>query len=335
MQINKFQIHFKKSFFLTSILCICLLGYLFIGLFHFAYGQSVGTQNLTIIPPTVDLTVNPGGTTQGTMKLINDSSETINLHADTQDFIVTDPLGVPSLLPPNTYSPKYSAAAWIGVNPDIFSIAPHERVVLTYYVQVPPDARPGGHYTAVIFKPQPAAGVNATGASVTTQIGTLFSVHINGAVLQKASVTSFLANSFQEYGPVNLTTAIKNFGDSDITPNGTISFYDIFGRKIAAAYLPAHRIFPQAVRDFQNTFGSHLMIGRYTARLLASYGTGNNLPLSAEISFVVFPWRIAIIVVLLLIAGILGILVWRKRKQTPEPASQPESQDQTPITPAA
>ncbi|HXS15292.1 MAG TPA: hypothetical protein VN711_04130, partial [Candidatus Saccharimonadales bacterium] len=286
--------------------------------------ETLSMRDLTVIPPTVTVNVDPGGKSEGIIKLINDGSDPLTLHVDTQDFIVTDPHGVPTLLPPNTYSAKYSAATWVGVAPSTFTIAPHQKAELNYYIQVPKDARPGGHYTAVIFKPAQNAATNTTGASVQTQIGTLFSVHVNGNILEKANVVQFLANTFQEYGPVKISTQIKNMGDSDITPQGTITLTDMFGNRVAAAYLDKNRIFPEAVRDYENSFGQHWMFGRYTATFLASYGAKNNLPLEASITFIVFPWKVTLVVILLLIAIVLGVMVWKKRKnQTPKTPEEP------------
>ncbi len=283
-------------------------------------------RNVTLTPPTVTVNMDPGSTNEGKVTLINDSSDTLNLHIDTQDFIVTDKTGIPTLLPPNTYATKYSASAWVGVTPSTFSLPPHEKAEMTYYIQVPKDARPGGHYTALIFKPALSPGTAQTGAAIQTEIGTLFSIHVNGTIVENALVTQFLAQKFQEYGPVRLTTEIQNNGDSDITPIGTITFYDMFGNKVGAEYINAdsHRIFPGASRDFGNTFGYHWMLGRYTARLLASYGKNNNLPLYAEVTFIVFPWKVTILIILILIAIVLGVLLWKRRKNNLPPTNKSE-----------
>lgn len=319
----KLVLHDKKYLFGTIALVLLAVAIALLSArASFAQAQSVSTRNLTIVPPTVTLDMQPGSRKEGVVKLINDSSDSLNLHVDTQDFIVTDNNGVPSLLPPNTYSKKYSAAAWVGVAPSTFTIAPHQKAELTYYVQVPSDARPGGHYTALIFKPASAASGTDTGASVQTDIGTLFSVHVAGPIVEKATVDSFSTTSFQEYGPFSLTTKIHNLGDSDITPQGTITYYNIFGQKVASQYLPEHRIFPEAVRNFENSFGGHWMIGKYTAKFLASYGAKNNLPLVAEVSFIVFPWKVAVVVLLIIVVAVLGYLVWKKRKGKNDPPTQ-------------
>jgi hypothetical protein len=199
--------------------------------------------------------------------------------------------------------------------PSTFTVAPHQRQELNYYIHVPANARPGGHYAAVTYTPSVKLGVSGTGASVNTEAGSLFYIEVNGPINEQAFVTKFLANLFQEYGPVKISTQIKNLGDLHITPQGTITVTGLLFNQ--TQNLASHNIFPEAARDFDNTFGQTWMIGRYKAVLLASYGTNNNLPLMATVYFWVFPWRLAVVIVLAVVALILAALYLKKRKKNP------------------
>lgn len=269
-------------------------------------------RTITITPPTAAVRLDPGKTTEGQMKIINDSPNPITFTVSVQDYIVVDTVGTPNILPPNTLNNKYSAASWIGVSPSSFTVLPGKRQVINYYVQIPSYAKPGGHYAAAVFTPKSEGG-GGTGAVVTGQIGTLFYVTVNGDVTENASVTKFFTDKFHEYGPIKILTQIKNMGDLHITPKGTLTVSGLFLNK--SVELPTHNIFPETARDFENSVGSKLMIGRYKAVLLASYGVANNLPLSATVYFWVFPWRLFIIIILLVIAVILGRKYYQKRKK--------------------
>ncbi len=269
-------------------------------------------RTVTVTPPTVFVTGDPGYYTEGTMGVINDSNSPITFKAEMHDFIVQDNAGTPEILPANTLITTYSAAAWIGVTPQIFTIQPKRRQNLNYFIQIPGYAKPGGHYAAVVFVPVDGKdAVENTGSQVNGQVGTLFSVAVNGPIKENASVSKFFANTLQEYGPVNILTQIKNYGDLHIKPKGYITVSDMLGRK---AILPfkENNIFPQAARDYENKFGTGLMIGRFKAELLASYGVNNNLPLAATVYFWIFPWKIAVVVILIIIALILGGKYYRK-----------------------
>ena len=237
----------------------------------------------------------------------------MEIKAAINDFIVQDTHGTPQLLPQSTLNNQYSAANWVGITPDTFIIEPHQRYSLRYFIQIPSDAKPGGHYAAVSYVPANAGSTNSTGTSVLTKLGTLFYITINGEITEKANVSEFLANPFQEYGPVTLTTNITNMGDLHIRPSGEIRVYDVFGRLIATEKLQQNNIYPTATRTFENTVGKTWMIGPFQAKLLGAYGQGHNLPLVASVTFWVFPWRVTLVIVLLIVAVVLGVTYWKKR----------------------
>lgn len=278
-----------------------------------AIAQSV--RNLTISPPTVSISANPGEAKEGKIKIINDSNETLSFIVDTQDYIVVDTVGTPNILPENTLNNKYSAAAWLGVSPNKFTVEPGQKQELGYYMQIPADAKPGGHYAAIVFKPDVVKGEQSVGTTVSSQIGTLFYINVPGAIKEDASILSFLTNWFNEYGPVNLKTQIENLGDLHIAPQGKISVTNIFGQKVETQDLPNHNIFPEATRDYENTVGKKWMFGPYKATLLASYGVNNNLPLSSTVTFWVIPWKIILLIILAVTAVALGVIYTKKRKK--------------------
>lgn len=290
-------------------------------------------RTFTVVNPAIVQNLNPGDTAEGTTKVINDSNAPLTFSVDVQDFIVVDDKGTPNILPPNTLNNKYSAASWIGVTPSTFTIKPGEKQTLNYYIQIPKDAKPGGHYAAIVYKPKVDIQANATGGVVSTQVGSLFYVTVKGAVKEEASIKKFFANSFQEYGPVKLLTQIKNNGDLHITPKGSIQLTGFLTNKTYVfndqkrSDVPVGNIFPETLRNFDNTVGSNLMIGRYKAVLLASYGINNNLPLTATLYFWVFPWRLVLVIVLAVVAIILGWMYWNKRKKDQSKGSKETKTD--------
>ncbi|MCL5433043.1 MAG: hypothetical protein M1524_02915 [Patescibacteria group bacterium] len=301
----------------------CLIGLLVvfvfigsIGLFSPSTNAQEVVRTFTVVPPAVEKSFEPGQQTEGVMKVINDSNEVLSFTVEAQDFIVEDSKGTPVILPPNTLSKKFSASAWIGVYPNSFTIAPQEKQILNYYVQVPYDASPGGHYAAIVFSPTNASGVDGTGTAVETKIGSLFYVGVNGPINEYATVSEFFANPFQEYGPVTVETQIKNLGDLHIKPVGTVRVTDLLGRTVNVEDLDQFNIFPTATRDYENTFGQKFMVGRYKATLIGSYGKGSNLPLMATVYFWVFPWKITLLVILVIVATVLGVKYIKRKKHS-------------------
>lgn len=283
-------------------------------------------RTFTVINPSIVQKLNPGDRAEGTTKIINESNTALTFNVNVQDYVVTDTNGTPQILAPNTLNSKYSGAAWIGITPSTFTVKPGATQTLNYFIQAPFNAKPGGHYSAIVYTPVINKTENQTGGSVNTQIGSLFYVTINGPVKESASVSKFFANSFQEYGPVKILTQIKNFGDLHIAPKGTITVSGLFFKQSQS--LPDHNIFPETARDFENSFGNTFMVGRYKAEFLGTYGTNNNLPLVATLYFWVFPWKITVIIILIIIALVLGSQYMKKKKKTdPKPSSEPKKDD--------
>jgi hypothetical protein len=276
-------------------------------------GAQEATRTVTIAYPTLIHKIDPGDHTEGITKVINQSTTTLTFKLGIQDFVVTDTLGTPNILPPGTLNNKYSASAWIGATPTTFTLKPGEAQTVNYYIQVPQNARPGGHYAALVYTPIVTKGVTGSGSTVNSQMGSLFYVTVNGPIHEQALISKFFANPFQEYGPVDVLTQIRNLGDLHIAPQGTVTVSGLFFNQ--TQNLPIHNIFPEAARDFQNTFGQTFMLGRYKAVVLASYGNSNNLPLMATVYFWVFPWKVALVITLAVIALILGGLYIRKSRK--------------------
>jgi len=320
-QLSKIKLNNKK-----------LLGFLFVFLFLILSTGIVTAQEMkrtvTLAYPTLVHKLNPGDRAEGITKIINQSSVPLTFKVSVEDYVVLDTIGTPTILPPNTLSNKYSAAAWIGIAPETFTLQPGDKQTIAYYIQVPSNARPGGHYAAIVYSPVVNKGVSGSGSTVNSQLGSLFYITVNGPIKEQALISKFFANPFQEYGPVKILTQLKNLGDLHIAPQGTITVSGLFLNQ--TQNLATHNIFPEAARDFENTFGQTLMVGRYKAILFASYGSNNNLPLMATVYFWVFPWRIALVIVLAAIALILAALYLRKRRE--EVSGKPKEGETEPVT---
>jgi hypothetical protein len=300
---------FKKFTLATTLLIVSLS--LLLGTKALAQETQ---RTFTVAYPVLTHKLNPGQRAEGITKVINDSSSPLIFNLSVQDFIVDDNLGTPSLLPPNTLSQKYSASAWIGVTPSTFTLQPGAQQVINYYIQVPSNGRPGGHYAAIVYTPVVTKGAQGTGGTVNAQVGSIFYITINGPIKENSFVSKFLSNPFQEYGPVTVNSQIRNLGDLHIKPKGTIQVSGLLFNKTQD--LASYNIFPGAARDFENTFGGQtFMFGRYKAVLLASYGVNNNLPLTATLYFWVIPWRLILVLILIAVAIILSALYFKKRSK--------------------
>jgi hypothetical protein len=90
--------------------------------------------------------------------------------------------------------------------------------------------------------------------------------------------------------------------------------------------LKEQNIFPGGVaRDYNNLVGGKFMLGKYNAQLMATYGKNNDKVLIASVSFWVFPWKLTIIIILIIIAIILGVKFYKKSKKVKATPAEEEA----------
>src|ERR1035437_10872751 len=171
----------KLKIIFVLFFTFCVLGFMFA---RQALAQDA-KRAFTLSYPTLTHQLNPGDRTEGITRITNQSSTSLTFKLSIQDYVVLDTIGTPTILPPNTLSNKYSAAAWIGVTPETFTLNPGEKQTINYYVQVPANARPGGHYAAIIYTPVVDKDVSGSGSTVNSQIGSLFYLTVNGPIKEQ------------------------------------------------------------------------------------------------------------------------------------------------------
>ena len=301
--INKITVTTLLTLLVLHTTCIVL---------HPAYAQSI--IPLQVSPARQELLVNPGETTSFTIRLYNFDTSPILGGIHVNDFIVKNHAKPIFIEDVNQASPKYSASRWITNNYDTISIPAQEKQSLVMNITVPADAKPGGRYLAVYFEPTskvPSAGdlgaiSQEAGSAIAPRIASLVYIRVKGPIHEEASIIRFFAPFFQEYGPITVTTSILNNGDYHINPRGILAAENMLGSSIQQSLLKEQNIFPESSSDYQTTIGEKWMVGRYKIDLTTSYGEQGKA-LSRSIYVWVFPWKLALVILLGLILLMLMV----------------------------
>ena len=280
------------------------------------------SKTFIISPPSVTFELQPGEETERPIKVTNQSSLPMDFVVDVKDFVVTDTQGTPELLAPGTLTNnKFAASTWATAQPDSFTVEPGKSVTTTLYLRVPADARPGGRYFSVTFRPVATDNLASSGAAVNTIIGSLVYLTVAGPTTETANITKFFTPKLSEYGPVTIATEITNSGDIHLNPKATIEIKNIFGKKVFGDALRSVNIFPGTARTYENNWNKKWLFGRYSANLAGYYGS-KNLPLMASTIFWIIPYRLILAVVLaVIIIGLISVIARNKPPQTP-PATE-------------
>jgi len=314
---QRLKIKYKKnSFFFLACFLVFVFYFLFLN-----KAQAQSSISLTAIPPRLELTAKPGETLQETIKVRNDSNTELVVQSKVKDFIVVDNQGTPKEVNEKV-SGRWSLASWMTVSPLKTPIKAKTTQVQSLVITVPSDALPGGHYAIITHSPLSEGLIGqGSGAKVSQKVGTLVYLKVEGDISEDANIIRFEADkNLAEYGPVKLTTEIKNLSDVHIQPKAKITIYNTLNQIAAKIPLDKVNIFPFQSRLYQVEFPNKWHFGRYKAVLEATYGTRGKA-LTGLIYFWIIPWKL-IAAIAFALSGLL-IIVWlfhrhqnKKRKTT-------------------
>jgi hypothetical protein len=284
------------------------------------YSQSV--TRLIALPPRVeDLSAAPGEVITHQIKIKNAGGDEMVIRPDIKDFIVQDKKGRPTFLNEEIteHENRWAMSQWMTVSPAQFVLQPGETEVLDLIIVVPEDAVAGGHYAAVIYRPDNEAtvGANTSGAQINPSVAALIYLTVEGDITEDARVTRLDIPKFSEFGPIDIETEITNFSDVHIKPKASINIYNIFNQLSKHLKVEEQNIFPSKARIYENTWDKKWLFGRFKAELIGSYGSQGQA-LQAVTYFWVVPWKVILAVLLALTLVVLTIVYWKK-KTGPEP----------------
>lgn len=286
---------------------------------------------LTLSPIRVEVTGNPGDTVKAEMILTNESDGLSNYFSSYANFEASGETGNPSFV-----KAENDIGTWITTD-EVVSLKPKESKTVSFSINIPKNAEPGGHYGAIFWSTNQDK-VN-TGVGVSAKTGTLVLLSVNGNVKEGGGLLDFSTKDnkiFYNTLPVSFTYRFKNDGGDRIKPVGKISMHDILyipedsidanngggnilpnsTRRFNVDWVknPRDKNFIMPTGKFAQFFDEALYqwhnfaIGPYFAKLNLLYGT-NATRVSKTVFFFVFPWQLIICLVV-----ILFIVFWGGRK---------------------
>jgi hypothetical protein len=271
-----------------------------------------GVDALTLSPPFVDYSLNPGDTVVDTMKLYNESQSDVTLYPYAANFEAGEgETGVPQFYPADEDRGGIGLAEWIEFSSDPIVVKSGERANLVFTVNVPNDAQPGGHYGTIIVSTQAPEDL-AGKIGLHPEMGELVLIRVSGEVKEAGGIAEYgLENPKPWYNhlPVDFYLRFENIGNTHLRPVGNILIKDWLGRQAAAITVNdgMKSVLPRSVRRFEAGWKNldlneemggwerewrNFALGRYTARVVLNYGQATNQVVTQEVTFYVWPWRL-------------------------------------------
>jgi hypothetical protein len=305
--------------------------------------------SLQISPLPIQLNAKPGSSVGTDLRVRNAGTQDEKLQVRLLKVSADNSGGVHLTNP----SSSDEFVSWVHFSKNVFDAPPGEWQDIKMTVSVPKTAA-FGYYFAVEYlranaeQAQPGKAV-ARGA-VATFI--LLNADAPGATRQ-AQIVSFSADKKSyEFLPVNFTVKVRSSGNVHVAPHGNI--FILHGKKQVGSIqvnsaegniLPGSSRFfeagwsdgfpvpaakyngdtpvldksgrPEYSYKWDFSKANRLRFGHYTAHLVLVYDNGQrDVPMEAYVSFWVIPWRIAGIVlgILVLIAGLIAYVIILRRR---------------------
>ncbi len=302
-----------------------------------AQDANSGPFNIQVTPTTIIETVKPGESKTIEIKIHNQAQQPELLKAELRNFQVNQDNGEVQLL--NT--PPPDVKDWVSFSDPTFTVQPGDFFTEHMNINTPQTAGFSYTFATVISRanpPQQKPGARTLVGSVA--IFSLLSVDRPGAV-RKFEVTQFKSTrNLYEYLPATFSIKIKNTGNTFVRPVGNIFIQRGPNSPKSISTLTINQngsyVLPNTTRSFATVWNEgfpnfedvkvadnapakrqltwdwskaqNFRIGHYNAKMVAVYNDGKrDIPVEASIGFWVLPWKLLIIMALVILILLVGI----------------------------
>ena len=278
---------FRRTFFITAF---------FLGLFFFFSPAGA----FTIQPVRYRLTIDPGGSATARVAVLNDESAPHRFRAS-----VTG--GRP------LFGTFFNIAEdWVQPDKNTFFLEPGEKKLVTFTINVPPQADSGSHFLALVIEP---SDVKNGEVGLSARAAALLSLTVSGVVNEAVSIDRFepLAR-FSASGEWPFTASLKNRGTVSVKLAGALIVKNAFGQIIAGPEAPlGNSVLPGSIRTITQKIeldrARFRLPGWYTVNLAVHYGLSKSVTEARAIVWYFPPWSAA---AGLGLAGIILLILLKK-----------------------
>lgn len=267
----------KTKNYLLSIFAIFTAVLMSVGTVVPALAQTEGTA-IKISPVLFDdLTANPGEQLSGIISVSNPGDDNMTLYPEAQNFLPKEgnEEGVPETTTEDT---PYALSDWVTFNLTKVDLAPGQEEEVKFFINIPDNATPGGHYGTLVFTTKAAEGSpESTQLKVESGVGALILLRVNGNIVESGVVEEFsntgVIGSSTERS-VDFTLRFKNTGNTHVKPTGTIKITNWLGSEIDEITLEGENVLPGSTRKMITSWDTtgRTLYGKYTATLEGTYG---------------------------------------------------------------
>ncbi len=284
--------------------------------FTFVIGDrahAADSQILSVTPPLFQLSAVRGDIWQSSIKVINGNPYPLTVYAEVVNFKATGEDGQGTFIPIiNEDETAHTLAQWITITQGPHVIPSEQTEEISFFVEIPKDAPPGGHYAAVLISTEPPQNAEKLAVKTSQVVSSLFFLRIEGDVQELGTIREFRATkSFLERPEAEFSLRFENKGNVHLQPRGNIIITNMWGteRGVIPVNYQTHfgNVLPNSIRDFKFAWKSTFAItdvGRYKVEATLAYGEDGVKTATAIAYFWIIPVKATLITL-----GILTLFI--------------------------
>lgn len=280
------------------------------------------TDGFSISPSKLDFKIKPGEQTVKQIQLTNESKSNLIFDISTEDVLgsVNPEEGMKFL--GDKAGGDFSLKNWLTPETKVFVLEPNQQITFNVAINAPENALIGGHYAALLVSAK-VAGASAD-LQTFSRLASIFLVTVGSDSLNSgtpgdlARIKSIeLLRRNKQLLP-SLKVTFENNNKIHISPNGKLSVYNMFGKKVAEKEIDNWYFLPESLREKEISIPDRFYFGRHKAVVDFFWQnplTGLERKDSKSIVFWVMPP--STIALAIFAAAVLIVLMgWRRRKGT-------------------
>jgi len=295
-----------------KLISLISIGLAIFALPFFLYAQ--GSLTLSVTPPLFQLSATPEQMWQSNVKVINSNPFPITVYANPVNFAPVGEEGRGQFIPIFESETKgQTLAEWIKINQETIVIPAESSEEISFSVNVPKEAAPGGHFAAILIGTKPPEKTDAMAVRTAQVVSSLFFLSIDGDIEENASIREFsVEDNFVDKPQANFLLRFQNDGNVHVRPQGEIKIFNMWGKE--RGVIPINHgshfgnVLPDTIRKFDFSWtGEPALtdIGRYKAVVTLGFGSKARQSVSQEVSFWVVPVKLTLLVLFGLVCLIL------------------------------
>lgn len=271
----------------------------------FPINAKAASQGIQISPINYSYEISPGNSTNAQYTISNVTDQPMNYVLETENFSNVSDEGAPSFGGTDEQELGVTTLKdWITIaSADREGIiAPGNKKMIQFSIDIPVGADPGGHYAALFAKQITKTPEGKSVLGVQNRVGALVLVTVPGKVTNTAEITNFTYTKFFWKDPAEFSMKVKNTGTIHYDSTAKVTLTSLLGKKTEID-LGKHTIIPKFSRDYTGTWKNNYPFGYYKVSATATDGGGQLITKNGVL------WAIPVMIVIPAIV-LLALIIW-------------------------